>query len=80
MSTTMTRPRGRPAGSKGKFSKERVSSPMLTIEAKTKLEEIAEFMGTSLPNLLSQLGESARNGKGENWHRAVGAFQDAIEK
>lgn len=66
---------------KPKLSRSRTSAPMLSNEAQLKLSEIGEEMGgISIPSLLSQLGEASKKGKAENWHRAVAAFQDAIER
>ena len=65
---------------KPKLSKTRVSPPMLTEEAIAKLAEIGEMIGSSIPGLLAQVGEAAKKGKAENWHRALAAFQDSIEK
>lgn len=65
---------------KAKFSKNRISSPFLSNEALLRLQDFEEELGISVPGLLAQLGEAARNGKPTNWHRAVAAFQDAIER
>ncbi len=71
---------GRPKGSKAKLSKERISPPTITPDAKEALELIAEMIGTSVPGLLAQIAECSKKGKPENWHRAVASFQDALEK
>ena len=77
MTATMTQKPTR----KPQLSRSRTSAPMLSGDAQAKLAEIGEAMGgISIPSLLSQLGEAAKKGKPENWHRAVAAFQDAIER
>ncbi|MEM1223864.1 MAG: hypothetical protein AAGH40_14020 [Verrucomicrobiota bacterium] len=53
---------------------------MLTEEAIQSISEIAEVVGSSVPGLLAQVAEASKKGKAENWHRAVAAFQDAIER
>ena len=77
MTTTMTKKRTR----KPQMSRSRTSAPMLSDDAVLTLNEIGESLGgLKIPTLLAQLGEAAKHGKPENWHRAVAAFQDAIEK
>lgn len=62
-------------------NRSRISAPVISDEAKAMLTEIGiDQGGLSCPALIAQLAESTKNGKKENWLKALLAFQEAMKK